>query len=113
MKGNEYRLNLRFDLTDPEQKRIVEELRSIDRKEHGSINSFAIKAIGESLDRLLRPRRFDFTLDDVRALFREELRDMDFAPREQTSAFTPPAEMTEEERAENDRNVLETLDMFS
>ena len=113
MRENEYRLNLRFDLDDPEQKRIAEELRSIDRKEQGSINSFAIKAIGEYLDRLLRPRRFDFTLEDVRALFREELRDMDFAPREQAPSFIPPSEMTEEEKAENDRSVLETLDMFS
>lgn len=112
MKGSEYRLNIRFDLNDPGQKRIADELRGLDRKEHGSINSLAVKAIGEYLDRLLRPRRFDFTLEDVRALFREELRDMDFAPREQAPSFIPPAEMTEEERAKNDRNVLETLDMF-
>ena len=79
---------------------------------HCSINSFAVKAIGEYLDRLLRPRRFDFTLDDVRELFREELRDMDFAPREQVQSFTPPAEMTKDEKEANDRSVLETLDMF-
>ena len=60
----------------------------------------------------MSPKRFDFTLDDVRALFREELRDMDFAPRKQAPSFIPPSEMTDEERAENDRNVLETLDMF-
>lgn len=77
-----------------------------------SINSFAVRAIGEHLDRLLFPREHDFTLDDIRALFREDLRDMDFAPREQTSEFTPPADMTEEEKEANDRNVLETLDMF-
>lgn len=112
MKGSEYRLNIRFDLNDPGQKRIADELRGLDRKEHGSINSIAVKAIGEYLDRLLRPREHDFTLDDIRALFREELRDMDFAPREQTSAFTPPAEMTKDEKEANDRSVLETLDMF-
>ena len=77
-----------------------------------SINSFAVKAIGEYLDRLLRPREHDFTLNDIRALFREELREMDFAPREQASAFTPPADMTEEEKEADDRSVLETLDMF-
>ena len=112
MKGSEYRLNIRFDLNDPGQKRIADELRGLDRKEHGSINSIAVKAIGEHLDRLLRPREHDFTLNDIRALFREELREMDFVPREQTSAFTPPAEMTEEEKEANDRSVLETLDMF-
>ena len=112
MKGSEYRLNIRFDLNDPEQKRIADELRGLDRKEHGSINSIAVRAIGEHLDRLLFPREHDFTLDDIRTLFREELWGMEFAPREQASAFIPPADMTEEEKKANDRNVLETLDMF-
>lgn len=58
---------------------------------HGLINSIAVKAIGEYLDRLLRPREHDLTLDDIRALFREELREMDFAPREQALSFIPPA----------------------
>ena len=112
MKGSEYRLNIRFDLNDPGQKRIADELRGLDRKERGSINSLAVKAIGEHLDRLLFPREHDFTLDDIRALFREELREMDFAPREQAPAFIPPAEMTKDEKKANDRSVLETLDMF-
>ena len=80
--------------------------------EHGSINSFAVKAIGEHLDRLLRPREHDFTLDDIRALFRDELREMDFAPRRQAPSFIPPIDMTEKEKEANDRSVLETLDMF-
>ncbi|MBR5718587.1 MAG: hypothetical protein IKX16_06180, partial [Clostridia bacterium] len=71
------------------------------------------EAIGEYLDRLSYNGRFDFTLDDIRALFREEIRELDIAPREAAPAFTPPAEMTEEQRQENDRNVLETLDMFT
>lgn len=79
---------------------------------HCSINSFAVKAIGEHLDRLLRPSEHDFTLDDIRSMFREELREMDFAPREKAPSFTPPADMTEEEKEANDRSVLETLDMF-
>ena len=57
MKGSEYRLNIRFDLNDPGQKHIADELRGLDRKEHGSINSIAVKAIGEYLDRLLFPPR--------------------------------------------------------
>ena len=79
---------------------------------HCSINSLAVKAIGEHLDRLLFPREHDFTLDDIRALFREELREMDFAPREKAPSFISPAEMTEAEKEANDRNVFETLDMF-
>lgn len=82
-------------------------------REHGSMSAFAIKAIGEYLDRLSDRGRFDFTLEDVRDMFREERRELDLAPREAEPSFTPPAEMTEEQRKENDRNVLETLDMFT
>ncbi|MBR6110142.1 MAG: hypothetical protein IKQ36_10435 [Clostridia bacterium] len=107
------RISVRFDLSDPNQRKVYEALHEIDRAEHGSMSAFAIKAIGEYLDRLSYNGRFDFTLDDIRALFREEIRELDLAPREAAPAFTPPAEMTEEQRQENDRNVLETLDMFT
>ena len=108
-----HRISVRFDLSDPKQRKVYEALHEIDRQEHGSMSAFAIKAIGEYLDRLSYNGRFDFTLDDIRALFREEIRELDLAPREAKSTLTPPAEMTEEQRKENDRNVLETLDMFT
>ena len=107
------RISVRFDLSDPIQRKVYEALHEIDRTEHGSMSAFAIKAIGEYLDRLSNHGRFDFSLEDVRAMFREEIRELDLAPREATSTFIPPAEMTEEQRKENDRNVLETLDMFT
>ncbi len=96
-------------MPDSDKEVIKKQSRSA---KHCSINSFAVKAIGEHLDRLLHPREHDFTLNDIRALFREELRDMDFAPRRQAPSFIPPAEMTKNEKEANDRNVLETLDMF-
>ena len=108
-----HRISVRFNLSDPNQRKVYEALHEIDRQEHGSMSAFAIKAIGEYLDRLSYIGRFDFTLDDIRALFREEIRELDLAPREAAPAFTPPVEMTDEERQENDRNVLETLDMFT
>ncbi|MCR5610330.1 MAG: hypothetical protein K6F68_00650 [Clostridiales bacterium] len=108
-----HRISVRFDLSDPKQRKVYEALHEIDRAEHGSMSAFAIKAIGEYLDRLSYNGRFDFTLDDIRALFREEIRELDIAPREVEPSFTPPAEMTEEQRRENDRNVLKTLDMFT
>ena len=107
------RISVRFDLSDPIQRKVYEALHEIDRTEHGSMSAFAIKAIGEYLDRLSYPGRFDFSLEDVRALFREEIRELDLAPREAEPSFMPPTEMTEEQRQENDRNVLETLDMFT
>ena len=108
-----HRISVRFNLSDPNQRKVYEALHEIDRQEHGSMSVFTIKAIGEYLDRLSYPGRFDFSLEDVRALFREEIQELDLAPREAAPAFTPPAEMTDEERQENDRNVLETLDMFT
>ena len=108
-----HRISVRFDLSNPKQRKVYEALHEIDRQEHGSMSAFAIKAIGEYLDRLSCPGRFDFSLEDVRALFREEIRELDIAPREVEPSFAPPAEMTEEQRKENDRNVLETLDMFT
>ena len=107
------RISVRFDLSDPNERKVYKALHELDRQEHGSMSAFVIKAIGEYLDRLSYHGRFDFTLDDVRAMFREEIRELDLAPREAAPAFTPPAEMTEEQRKENDRNVLETLDMFT
>ena len=107
------RISVRFDLSDPKQRKVYEALHDIDRNEHGSMSAFAIKAIGEYLDRLSYPGRFDFSLEDVRALFREEIQELDLAPREAAPTFTPPAEMTDEQRQKNDRNVLETLDMFT
>ena len=108
-----HRISVRFDLSDPIQRKVYEALHEIDRTEHGSMSAFAIKAIGEYLDRLSYNGRFDFTLDDIRALFREEIRELDIAPREVEPSFASPTEMTEEQRQENDRNVLETLDMFT
>ena len=107
------RISVRFDLSDPNERKVYEALHEIDRQEHGSMSAFAIKAIGEYLDRLSCPGRFDFSLDELRDMFREEIRELDLAPREAAPAFTPPAEMTDEQRQENDRNVLETLDMFT
>ena len=108
-----HRISVRFNLSDPNQRKVYEALHDIDRVEHGSMSAFAITAIGEYLDRLSYNGRFDFTLDDIRDMFREEIRELDLAPREAAPAFTPPAEMTDEQRQENDRNVLETLDMFT
>ena len=52
----------------------------------------------------------DFTLDDVRQVFREELSEVSFvAPAEYGTAVTG---LTEEQQAENDENVLSDLTAF-
>ena len=107
-----YRLNIRFDLQKPNERRVYEALQNYDREKNGSINSLAIKAIGNYLDRMERPYLCDFTLDDVRSVVRDELRDIEIAPQVPSTPTKPMAEMSEEERRENDKNVLAALELF-
>lgn len=109
---NTRRISVRFDLDDPEQRRVFDALHSIARGTEKSMNAILIKAAAEYLDRLERPFPCGFTLDELRTLFREELQELELAPREPAVTVKPPSEMTEKERAENDRNVLESLALF-
>ena len=110
MKENEYRLNIRFDLTDEKQRQIAEALQKLDRKKHKSINAFAVKAIGDYLERL--ENSDDLSLEAIRAVFREELQSISFvgpAPAEKIKFDTS---LTNEQKEENDASVLSALDMF-
>lgn len=109
---NTRRISVRFDLDDPEQRRVFDALHSIDRSTEKSMNAILLKAAAEYLDRLEHPYSCGFTLDELRELLREELQGIELAPREPAVAVKPPSEMTEEERAENDRNVLDSLALF-
>ena len=42
---NSHRISVRFNLSDPNQRKVYEALHEIDRTEHGSMSAFAIKAI--------------------------------------------------------------------
>ena len=110
MRENEYRLNVRFDLTDEKQRRTAEALQRIDKKKYQSINTFVVTAVGEYLDRL--ERQDEPILDAIRAVFREELQSVSFvsAPPTEKEAFK--IELTEEQQKENAENILAALDMF-
>ena len=110
MKKNEYRLNVRFDLTDEKQRRTAEALKKLDRKKYQSINAFVVEAVGDYLDRL--ERSDDLFLDSIRAMFREELRSVSFIANNSNQTKTVKDEMTEEEKAKNDASVLAALQMF-
>ena len=110
MKKSEYRLNVRFDLTDEKQRRTAEALKKLDRKKYQSINAFVVEAVGDYLDRL--ERSDDLFLDSIRAMFREELRSVSFIANNSKQTKTVKDEMTEEEKAKNDASVLAALQMF-
>ena len=110
MRKNEYRLNVRFDLSDEKQRRIAEALQRIDRKKYQSINAFVITAVGEHLDQL--EGSDDLTLESIRAMFREELQSVSFVSTVSAEVQNPDETLTEEQQAENDASVLSALAMF-
>ena len=110
MKKNEYRLNVRFDLTDERQRQTAETLKKLDRTKYQSINAFVIKTVGDYLERLDHSE--NFSLDEIRAMFREELQSVSFinmVPDEKKASDTT---LTEEQQIENDESVLSALAMF-
>lgn len=106
--SNHYRLNVRFDLDDENERRAAEYLAELNNEKDKSRNRFIVEAVISFMNRQTGDR--DFTLDDVRQVFREELSDVSFvAPAEYGTADTG---LTEEQQAENDENVLSDLTAF-
>ena len=106
--SNHYRLNVRFDLNDEAERRAAEYLAELNNKKGKSRNRFIVEAVISFMERQNSDR--DFTLDDVRQVFREELSEVSFvAPADYATADT---ELTEEQKAENDENVLSDLTAF-
>ena len=97
---NVYRLNVRFDCTDTEQKELVEKLQSL---QYGSINSFVIEAIRERFE---SAEQTHILTETLRQVLREELQGMTFEVPEQSNAAEAP------DNADEVASVMETLAMF-
>ncbi len=105
-----YRLNVRFDLNDEAERRAVEYLAELNKVEGKSRNRFIVEAVISFMERKNSVR--DFTLDDVRQVFREELSEVSFVAPTLAEYKTAGTELTEEQQAENDENVLSDLTAF-
>jgi len=108
--SNHYRLNVRFDLDDEAERRAAEYLVELNNEKGKSRNRFIVEAVISFMDRQNSDR--DFTLDDVRQVFREELSEVSFVTPASTEYMTADTELTEEQQAENDENVLSDLSAF-
>lgn len=102
---SKYRINVRFDTDDPKQAEAVKFLQSL---EH-SRNAFIVSAVLDAISSHTAPN--SITLEEIRQIIREELQEVSFVtvPPVFQSAKT---ELTEEEQAENERSVLDDLEMF-
>ena len=102
---SKYRINVRFETDDPKQAEAVKFLQSL---EH-SRNAFIVSAVLDAISSHTAPN--SITLEEIRRIIQEELQEVSFVAV--PSAFQPvKTELTEEEQAENEKSVLDDLEMF-
>lgn len=108
MSKDVYRLNVRFDLTKPQEREAVAYLNQLNEIDRKSRNRFIVEAITEQIRR--RNVAYDFTLDDIRQVIQEEMQGRFVAIS--TDLPTEKEELSEGQRAKNNAQVLSALDMF-
>lgn len=105
-----YRINVRFDLKKEAEKSAAEYLAALSEKSGGTRNRFIVDAVIEAIRR--EQNGTDISFDDIRAMLREELQSVFLVKAPSMKAQPFNTELTEEEKAENEENILETLKMF-
>ena len=100
-----YRLNVRFDLSNTKEAEAVAFLQKLSETDRKSRNRFIVSAILEQIHR--QGRSYDFSLEDIRQVFKEELQGLSV-----TVPLALPAEKDEEQKVANAASVLSALEMF-
>ena len=100
---SKYRINVRFDLDKPMEENAAQYLQSLDK----SRNAFMVTAVLNEMQR----QTSGVLLDDIRQVVREELQEVSFAAASPVFERAQP-ELTEEQQAENEKSVLDDLEMF-
>lgn len=100
-----YRVTVRFDLDDEEERRTADYLRGLDTYRFGSLNKFMINAAESYICGIENIGGNNFTLDDIRQVFREETRNI-------SVAAPVVREISTDEQANNEAFVLDALEMF-
>ena len=102
---SKYRINVRFDLDKPTEAKAAQYLQSLDK----SRNAFIVTAVLNEMQPQKSINRF--LLDDIRQVIREELQEVSFVAAP-TAFEQVQSELTEEQQAENEKSVLDDLEMF-
>ena len=105
MSKDVYRLNVRFDLNNAEEADAVHFLQGLSETDRKSRNKFIVTAVLEQIHR--QGRSYDFSLEDIRQVFKEELQGLSV-----TVPLALPAEKDEEQKAANAASVLSALEIF-
>lgn len=108
---SEYRINVRFNLSDTEHTAIIDYLNSLDKEKYKSRNQFIIDAIKSAIAYEEKQTADDELLERFREILKEELCGISVA----TSAPSSESfnmELIEEEKQKNDAGAIAFLDMF-
>ena len=108
---SEYRINVRFNLSDTEHTTIIDYLNSLDKEKYKSRNQFIIDAIKSAIAYADRQTADDDLLEKFRNILKEELCGISVASAIPSSASID-MELTEEQKLKNDAEALAFLDMF-
>ena len=108
MNKDVYRLNVRFDLHSDEEAEAVQFLQNLSFDDRKSRNRFIVNAVLEQLRR--QGKSYDFSLEDIRQVFKEELQGLSVAAP--VSLSTKKETVSEEQKALNAASVLSALEMF-
>ena len=103
---SKYRINVRFDLDKPMEANAAQYLQALNK----SRNAFIVTAVLNEMQR--QTSASSFLLEDIRQVIREELQEVSFAAAPPVFEQVQP-ELTEEQQAENEKSVLDDLEMFS
>ena len=102
---SKYRINVRFDLDKPMEENAALYLESLNK----SSNDFMITAVLNEMQR--QTSASGALLEDIRQVIREELQEVSFAAAPPVFEQVQP-ELTEEQQTENEKSVLDDLEMF-
>ena len=102
---SKYRINVRFETDDPKQAEAVKFLQSLEY----SRNAFIVSAVLDAVSG--KSAVNNISLENIRKVIQEELQEVSFVTVPPVS-HPVKTELTEEEQAENEKSVLEDLEMF-
>ena len=102
---SKYRINVRFETDDPKQAEAVKFLQSL---EH-SRNAFIVSAVLDAVSG--KSAVNNISLENIRKVIQEELQEVSFVAEPPVFEQVQP-ELTEEQQAENEKSVLDDLEMF-
>ena len=108
---SEYRINVRFNLSDTEHTEIIDYLNSLDKEKYKSRNQFIIDALKSAIAYAEKQTADDELLQKIREILKEELTNISVVASVPSSVGID-MELTEEQRLKNDAEALEFLDMF-